>query len=78
MLAWNLRTNVRHNRARIYILNHEEIKLHRLAGREAFLQVPLDRYGGRDEATWPATMQYLLTTDDAARGASCEAVRGRE
>ena len=55
MLAWNLRTNVRHNRARIYIVNHEEIKLRRQA--KAFLQVPLDGY---------AAAIGFLAGDDAA------------
>ncbi len=31
LLAWNLRTNVRHNNARIYIVNHAGIKLERQA-----------------------------------------------
>ena len=42
MLAWSLRENVRHNRARIYIVNHEEIKLRRQA--KAFLSVPMEGY----------------------------------
>jgi NADH-quinone oxidoreductase subunit G len=63
MLAWNLRTNVRHNRARIYIVNHEEIKLRRQA--KAFLTVPSDGYaaaigflGGDDSA---------IEADDSAK-----------
>ena len=31
LLAWNLRTNVRHNNARIYLVNHAGIKLERQA-----------------------------------------------
>jgi NADH-quinone oxidoreductase subunit G len=42
LLAWNLRTNVRHNRTRIYIANHREIKLRRQA--ESFVQIPADGY----------------------------------
>jgi NADH-quinone oxidoreductase subunit G len=42
LLAWNLRTNVRHNRMRIYIVNHREIKLERQA--TSFLQIPQDSY----------------------------------
>src|SRR5487761_1121591 len=43
LLAWNLRTNVRHNRARIYVVDHREIKLRRQA--KIFLQIPQDGYG---------------------------------
>ncbi|MHB1699245.1 MAG: molybdopterin-dependent oxidoreductase [Acidobacteriaceae bacterium] len=43
LLAWNLRTNVRLNRARVYIANHEEIKLTRQA--KAFLRLSSDGYG---------------------------------
>lgn len=43
MLAWNLRANVRHNRARIYLVNHREIKLRRQA--KSFVQIPEDSYG---------------------------------
>ena len=42
LLAWNLRTNVRHNRARIYIANHREIKLRRQA--KSFVQIAADGY----------------------------------
>ena len=64
MLAWNLRTNVRLNRARVYILNHEEIKLRRQA--KAFLEVPADGYA--------ATISFLagndsaVAEDDSAKG----------
>jgi NADH-quinone oxidoreductase subunit G len=43
LTAWNLRTNVRHNNARVYIANHEEIKLRRQA--KAFVQVQQFGYG---------------------------------
>ncbi len=43
MLAWNLRTNVRLNRARIYVANHVEIKLRRQA--KSFLHLASDGYG---------------------------------
>lgn len=43
-LAWNLRSNVRLNRARLYVANHTEIKLRRQA--KAFLQIPQDGYAG--------------------------------
>src|SRR6201996_8953424 len=43
LTAWNLRTNVRLNKARIYIANHEEIKLRRQA--KDFIQVQQFGYG---------------------------------
>jgi NADH-quinone oxidoreductase chain G len=77
MLAWNLRTNVRHNRARIYIVNHEEIKLRRQA--KAYLSVPNDGYaaaigflGGDDSA-----VDWAGGADDSAK-AFREAVRSEK
>ena len=55
MLAWNLRTNVRLNRARIYIVNHADIKLKRQA--KAFLQIPENGYA--------AAVNYLAGNDSA-------------
>ena len=73
LLAWNLRTNVRLNRARLYVANHAEIKLRRQA--KAFLSVPQDGYaaairylGGADDA---------IVSDDSAKTFR-EAVRGEE
>ncbi|MGD0649048.1 MAG: molybdopterin-dependent oxidoreductase, partial [Acidobacteriaceae bacterium] len=43
LTAWNIRTNVRLNKARLYIANHEEIKLRRQA--KAFLHVAQFGYG---------------------------------
>ncbi len=43
LLAWNLRANVRFSRARIYIANHREIKLHRQA--KSFQHIAADGYG---------------------------------
>src|ERR1700689_2129342 len=43
LTAWNLRTNVRHNNARIYIANHNDIKLKRQA--KAFAEVAEFGYG---------------------------------
>jgi NADH-quinone oxidoreductase subunit G len=54
-LAWNLRSNVRLNRARIYIANHAEIKLRRQA--KAFLEIPQDGYA--------SLVQYLAGNDGA-------------
>src|SRR5271170_1686969 len=73
MLAWSLRTNVRHHHARIYIVNHEEIKLTRQA--KAFLPVPLDGYASA--VSFLAGDDGALTTDDAAK-AFREAVRGEQ
>ena len=59
LLAWNLRTNLRHNNARIYIVNHAGIKLERQAHQS--LIIPQDGYAnavrflaGEDEA-FPGT-----------------------
>jgi NADH-quinone oxidoreductase subunit G len=55
LLAWNLRTNLRHNNARIYLVNHTGIKLERQAHET--LIIPQDGYanairflGGEDVA----------------------------
>ena len=56
-LAWNLRTNVRHNNARIYLVNHAGIKLERQAHES--LVIPQDGYASAvrflagEEATFP-------------------------
>ncbi len=42
-LAWNIRTNVRLNRAKLYLANHADIKLRRQA--KAALQIPAHGYG---------------------------------
>ena len=43
LLAWELRTNVRINRARLYVANTNQIKLERQA--KAVLRLPADGYG---------------------------------
>ena len=43
-LAWKIRTNVRLNQARLYVANHNNIKLRRQA--TAFLEIPEDGYAG--------------------------------
>src|SRR5271155_312343 len=73
MLASSLRTNVRHNRARIYIVNHEEIKLTRQA--KAFLPVPLDGYASA--VSFLAGDDTAIAADDTAK-AFREAVRGEQ
>jgi NADH-quinone oxidoreductase subunit G len=60
LTAWNLRTNVRLNKARLYIANHEEIKLRRQA--KDFIQVQQFGYG--------ALASYLAGNNAAAEGAS--------
>ena len=57
LLAWNIRTNVRLNRAKLYVVNSEAIKLRRQAAR--FLQIPAAR-----ESKFVA----FLNGDDAAAG----------
>jgi NADH-quinone oxidoreductase chain G len=55
LLAWNLRTNLRHNNARIYIVNHAGIKLERQAHET--LIIPQDGY---------ASVVRFLAGEDAA------------
>ncbi|HVW78860.1 MAG TPA: NADH-quinone oxidoreductase subunit NuoG [Alloacidobacterium sp.] len=54
-LAWNLRSNVRLNRSRLYVANHAEIKLRRQA--KSFLEIPQDGYA--------SLIQYLAGNDGA-------------
>ncbi len=75
--AWNLRTNVRLNRAKLYIANSAEIKLRRQA--KAFLQLApfgynaLAAYLAGDEAA-----ALSATTDTAALSSFREAVKAEE
>jgi NADH-quinone oxidoreductase subunit G len=55
LLAWNLRTNVRLNRARLFVANTNQIKLERQA--KAVLRVPADGY--------PDLAAYLTGNDSA-------------
>jgi NADH-quinone oxidoreductase subunit G len=57
LLAWNLRTNVRLNRARLYIANSKPIKLERQA--KAALRLPADGY--------QAIPAYLGGSDDTIK-----------
>ncbi len=57
LLAWNIRTNVRLNRAKLFVVNSRNIKLRRQAA--AFLQVPEGREG---------KFVAFLNGDDAAAG----------
>ena len=65
MLAWSLRTNVRHNKARIYIVNHNEIKLRRQA--TSFLNISSDHYA--------AFARFLGGEENSAFGADAMALR---
>ena len=75
--AWNLRTNVRLNRAKLYIANSAEIKLRRQA--KAFLQLApfgynaLAAYLAGDEAA-----ALSATTDTAALSSFRDAVKAEE
>jgi len=60
LTAWNLRSNVRLNKARIYVANTEEIKLRRQA--RAFVQVAPFAYGN--------FVSYLAGDDASAAAAS--------
>jgi NADH-quinone oxidoreductase subunit G len=60
LTAWNIRTNVRLNNARLYVANHEEIKLRRQA--RLFLQVQQFGYG--------SLAAYLSGDDQSAEAAS--------
>ncbi|GAA3764137.1 molybdopterin-dependent oxidoreductase [Terriglobus aquaticus] len=62
LTAWNLRSNVRLNRARLYVANHAEIKLRRQA--KAFLQIAPFGYG--------AIASYLAGDDNAASSAALD------
>ena len=57
LLAWNIRTNVRLNQAKLYVINSQPIKLRRQATR--FLQIPPGREG---------KFVAFLNGDDAAAG----------
>jgi NADH-quinone oxidoreductase subunit G len=57
LLAWNIRSNVRLNRARLYAVNAQPIKLRRQAA--TFLQIPAGREG---------KFVAFLNGDDAAAG----------
>jgi NADH-quinone oxidoreductase subunit G len=64
MLAWNLRTNFRHNNTRIYLANHREIKMRHQA--KSFVQIPVDAY---------ADFANFLGNGSAAFGQDATALR---
>ncbi len=63
LTAWNIRTNVRLNNARVYVANTDEIKLRRQA--RAFVQVAPFAYG--------SFVSYLAGNDGSASAASVSA-----
>jgi NADH-quinone oxidoreductase subunit G len=70
LLAWNLRTNVRLNRARLYIANAKAIKLERMA--YATLRLPADGYptlaaymGGSSAILKDATFREAVLAEDS-------------
>ena len=67
-LAWQIRTNVRLNRARLYVANHELIKLRRQA--TAFLRIR--------EGDYAALVSYLSGDDKALDGSSDDATKFRD
>ena len=64
LLAWNLRTNFRHNQARIYIANSSQIKLERQAVKA--IQLPADG----DIAGYTALTDFLAGDEAALAGTS--------
>jgi NADH-quinone oxidoreductase subunit G len=69
LLAWNLRTNVRLNRARLYVANEKQIKLERQA--KATLRLPAGGYsaladylGGSDAAINNATFREAVLDEE--------------
>ena len=66
LLAWNLRTNLRHNNARIYVVNHAGIKLERQAHES--LTIPQDGYAN--------AVRFLAGEDAALPGD--EAIKFRD
>jgi NADH-quinone oxidoreductase subunit G len=69
LLAWNLRTNVRLNRARLFIANEKEIKLERQA--KATLRLPAQGYsalaaylGGSDVAIGDSTFRKEVLAEE--------------
>jgi NADH-quinone oxidoreductase subunit G len=70
LLAWTLRTNVRLNRARLYIVNAKAIKLERMA--YATLRLPADGYlalaaymGGSNAILKDATFREAVLAEDS-------------
>src|ERR1700744_6176042 len=67
LLAWNLRTNLRHHNARIYLVNHAGIKLERQAHQS--LIIPQDGYANAirflagEEQTFPG----MQSSDEAGK-----------
>lgn len=65
LLAWQIRTNVRLHRAKLYVINSEPIKLRRQA--QTFLQIPAGAY--------PAVAKFLAGDDGALDALATTATR---
>ncbi len=87
LLAWQIRTNVRNNQARLYVANHEPIKLRRQA--TSFLQIEQTNYaalaaylGGNDAAlagnTAAAGFREALRKEESVVIAFGSEYRGRD
>ncbi len=76
LTAWNLRTNVRLNRARLYIANHAPIKLRRQA--KAFLQMEPYAYGALAAYLGGDGSAEGITADAATLETFREALRGEQ
>ncbi len=70
LLAWNLRTNVRLNRARLYVANAKAIKLERMA--QATMRLPADGYtalaaylGGSNAILKDAAFREAVLAEDS-------------
>jgi len=75
--AWNLRTDVRLNRARLYVANSAEIKLRRQA--KAFLQLAPFGYGAfASYLGGDAASATSAAADTAALAAFCDSVKAEE
>jgi NADH-quinone oxidoreductase subunit G len=83
LLAWNLRTNVRLNRARLYVVNAKQIKLERQA--KAVLRLPADGYpalatflGGGDSSIEYAKFREALLAEESLLVIFGEEYRGAD
>ena len=65
MLAWNLRSNVRLNKARLFVVNHAGIKLTRQA--RGVLTIPQEGYGN--------AVRFLAGADSAFSGSDADQAR---
>ena len=83
LLAWNLRTNVRLNKARLYLANTESIKLERQA--KAVLRLPANGYSalpaylaGSDTSLGTPSFREALLAEDSLLVIFCQEYRGAQ